>query len=629
MLSPGEFYRSIPKEPRANIAWRLRLLEATKEKPALAEGWKEMCRQDILFYINAFVWQSNPREIDRGETGPFITWGFQDDAIRTILRSVYCTCSDKDKPHQHDLLIEKSREMGASWLCLIVMEWIWHFHPRKKFLCISRSEAAVEDDDPDSLFWKIDFIHRHLPDWLLPRMKRLHKAGGYFGNLDNESTITGQASTGRAGVGGRATAMFIDEFSQIKEDFEVLDRTSDTTGCRIFNGTHKGTSTAFFELSQRVDMHKLQMHWTQHPGKNGGLYQFVKGKIEVLDKQFHYPTDFQFVMTEAPAGGPRPGVRSPWYDVECGRKTGPYAVAMDLDIDSGGSVSQFFDPLKLKDYISHHARPPLWTGDIEYDPDTAKPIRLHQDEKGPLKLWVIPKLDGTFPHDRYGAGADLAQGTGATNSCLSIGRGSTGEKVAEYAVPDVYPERMALIAVAVCSLFTDEHGTPTLFCWEHAGPGIIFGKCVIDLHYPRIYYRESDMRTMGVKKSMIPGWYPQNDQKRLLLDEYRKAMYERRVLNRSKLALEECFYFLNTTQGTIEHSKEQSTQDPSGARSNHGDRVIADALMWKMINGLAQKIAKAKAEEIPEGCLAHRRLIRENERESSDPWAWQGSSLWQ
>ena len=594
MLSPGKWHQMIPKEPRANIAWRLRLLNETAKRPELAAGWRKMCREDILFYINGFVWQYNPRKkgaasTEREKVMPFITWDFQDRALLKEPGEPWNLEDDRPQDagvlwciaHDEDLIIEKSREMGASWLCLIVMEWLWHFFPLNKFLCISKSEAAVENDDPDSLFWKIDFLHRHLPTWLQVHCKRLHKAGGFLGNQDNDASITGQASTGRAGVGGRATAMFIDEFSQIKEDFEVLSRTSDTTGCRIFNGTHMGMSTAFYQLSKRVDMKKLVMHWTQHPEKKGGQYRFngKTNKIEVIDRQFVYPPGFQFIYSEKPAAGYRPGIRSPWYDLQCTRKESEAEVGKDLDIDAGGSVSQFFDAIQLNYLIAEQCRPPYWEGDILFDDVTGKPRSLQKAKGGPLKLWINPKGEMEFPIDSYGGGADISQGVGRTNSCISIGQGSTGEKVAEYATAKVLPERLAPLACALCWLFLDEHGQPALFCWEHAGPGVIFGNRVQELGFPRVWHREShEVSRMG-KKTQLVGWSPVGPEKRLLLDNYRDGLYSRQCLNRSKIALQECFFFINTLQGTIEHTGEIKTKDPTGARVNHGDHTIADALM--------------------------------------------------
>jgi len=229
MLSPGEDYKAVPKGLKENLAFRIALLERAARNPSLQAGLKEICKQDILFYVNAFVWTYDPRR--KSKTIPFVTWPVQDHALKAILSWV---------EEGEDGVIQKSRDMGASWMCLLVMEWLWHFHPGMSFLLVSRKEDLVDaPGDPDSLFWKLDFIHRHLPGWLRCETdrRRLH-----FGNMANGSTIDGESTTAAAGVGGRRTAMFIDEFSRIEEGYQLLAGTADTTRCRIFNFTPWGGS---------------------------------------------------------------------------------------------------------------------------------------------------------------------------------------------------------------------------------------------------------------------------------------------------------------------------------------------------------------------------------------------------
>jgi hypothetical protein len=201
-LSPGKYYLDIPKRRLENLAYRAKLLEKASKSRALQQDLYKACSEDIFFYINSFGWQFNPNAIGESpcRVGPFITWDFQDEAVSIILNSI-----EKRK----DLLIEKSRDMGASWLCLFIMEWLWHFRPWQKFLCISRSENSVEDDDPDSLFWKIDFIHTHLPDWLMPEGKRenLKRRKLYYGNLANGSTITVAAKPAENNTNSTNTAI--------------------------------------------------------------------------------------------------------------------------------------------------------------------------------------------------------------------------------------------------------------------------------------------------------------------------------------------------------------------------------------------------------------------------------------
>ena len=65
-------------------------------------------------------------------------------------------------------------------------------------------------------------------------------------------------TTSAAGVGGRRTAIFIDEFSRIEEGYALLAGTADTTNCRIFNFTPFGTNNAAYKLSRRQDVRKLR-----------------------------------------------------------------------------------------------------------------------------------------------------------------------------------------------------------------------------------------------------------------------------------------------------------------------------------------------------------------------------------
>ena len=622
------WHNLVPKDPEKNVRFRLDILKRAEGDRLFQRGIWEICRQDIYFYIDTFVNQYNPM---KGEgAGPFILWDFQESAVKRILESIECHCNEATRVHGHDLLIEKSREMGASWLCLIVMEWLWHFRPWKKFLCISRSEEAVEADDPDCLFWKIDFIHRYLPDWLKPRMRRRKL---FFGNEDNHSTITGQASTGRAGVGGRATAMFIDEFSQIKEDVEVSARTSDTTNCRIFNSTHKGTNTEFARMASRSDMRKLVMHWSQHPEKKKGSYRYdaVKGKVDVIDKAYTFPQEFKYVMSAAPSGGPHPGLRSPWYDLQCSRKPSARAVAEDLDIDPGGSASQFFNPLTIRSLRTDYAREPDWQGDVAYDRDTGQPSGLVESPGGPLVLWIHPDMDSRIPAGKYSAGADVSTGAGATNSVISIVNARTGMKTAEYATAHILPEHFAVICVALCRLFKDEDGFPCLFGWECAGPGSVLTKRVPELGYPHMYYRTGMINDKMGPRAKEPGWHPSPLQKRILLEEYRTALENREYINLSDIALKECEPYHYNGQGGVEHPHETMASDPTGARVNHGDRVIADALSWKLarsLNVYQGRNTKEKQEEQVGTYAWRRKLAEEKQYNYWDAWRSEALAGW-
>ncbi|HYE77714.1 MAG TPA: hypothetical protein VEI97_06995, partial [bacterium] len=377
-------YSRVPKGFQENLEFRRSLVEQGTASPAAARAIRRACRDDLLFYVNAFCWTYDPRR--EPSALPFITWPFQDEAL-TVLDA----CLGRQ-----DVLIEKSRDMGASWLCLLVFEWRWHFRDLQSFLLGSRKEELVDKtEDPKSLFWKIDFLLKNQPAWLLPRFARqkLH-----LHNEDTGSTIDGESTNADFGRGDRRTAILLDEFAAVENGHQILAATADTSPCRVFNSTPKGTSNAFYDQACKPGVRKLRLHWPRHPEKARGLYHDAAGKP-----------------------------RSPWYDAECARRH-PMEVAQELDIDYLGSDYQFFDGPQLAQASERDARPPYRVGHLDADADSRQPLGFRDDPAGPLQLWALPDLHDRMPADRdYVIGVDVSAGTGASNSVAAVLDRRTGE----------------------------------------------------------------------------------------------------------------------------------------------------------------------------------------------------------
>lgn len=579
MFSPGQYHLRVPRERNANLRWRRHVLRAARRDPDYRDHIRRACSEDILFFINTFVWQFNPNSCGDAslEVGPFVTWEYQEEACRTVLACVH---------DRSDLVIEKSREMGASWLCLIIMLWLFLFRPNSVFLLISRNAEAVDNGTSDCLFWKLEYMLKHLPEWLTPDISKRKMS---YINDDNGSQITGQATTSKSGVGGRATAIFIDEFGLIDEGWQLLDYTANTSGCRIFNSTHRGVNTAFYELTVKAmtseTCRKLVMHWTQHPDKRRGLYHFDRetGRTVYHDTDYRYERTFAPVADGSPTGGPRPGLRSPWYDKKAKQMGSARGVAADLDINPSGSLEQVFDPLMiatLKEMYGRDGSP----ADLAYDRLTAEPKRFFTEADGKCKLWHRMLADGLPPAGRFVFGADIAQGNGtATASCLSGVNMETGEKIFEYANPSIEPKEFAYFAVAVCRLYKRSSGEPAKLIWENGGPGNTFRKHVMELRHPDMYMRVTDHR-MKKELSDMPGWNNSPDSMMSLILGYRDALRGKALLNRSTRALSECLAFVFSAEGYVYHTGWKDPKDASAAKVNHGDQVIADALCWKMVD---------------------------------------------
>jgi hypothetical protein len=567
VLSPGKYHLLVPKAPLDNLRYRQRLLDRCTRDAQARDQIMRACKDDCLFWIDSFAFQYNPRKPPGEKVGPFILWDFQAKAVRSILDRL---------PRGRDILIEKSRYMGASWLVMLVQAWSCLFHEWENWIDISHTEDAVDDlDDPNSLYWKLDFVHEHLPSWMAGTIKRKRLQFKY---TRTNSFANGYATTVRAGVGGRGTVV-LDEFAKHQSGHQILSQTADT-GPRIFISTHYDTGNAFFELSERPDIDRVVMHWTQHPDLNPGLYHYDPETRQIVTHDdYPFPEDYPFVREVSPTGGPFPGLRSPWYDEECIRRGKKRDVAMHLDIDARGAQATVFDSLLIS-RLKRAKREPDFVGELEYTPDGV-PTKLRSDPEGCLRLWT--PLDGDRPpRDHYAAGADISRGTGATPTCFSV-INSRGQKVAGFASPNYKPEPAAVYAVALCRFFADQRGRGAYLCAELPGPGQEFVHEVVRLGYLNLYWKkDAENSVYGRKDSDIPGFW--NTGKRAmvpLIENYAAALEDGRFVNWCEYALAELPYFRWIKTGTIEHTGAQNDEDPSQAREGHGDRAVADALaLW-------------------------------------------------
>ena len=617
-LTASPYYHLVPRDFDANLRFRRGLLEEASRDEAVAAQLRSMCAADVLFYISAFCWTYDPRS--PVQVTPFIPYPFQEEAILALVEAVEVG---------RDVAMPKSRDMGASWMGLTVFEWFWHFKPNLSFLLVSRNEDYVDKrGDPKALFWKIDFLHQHQPKWLLPRDRWLmDKDPGrktlHLANNENGSVIDGESTTGDAGRGDRRTAMFIDEHSafEVNDSFRILNATRDTTKCRVFNATPQGANNGFYEVVHKTASLVLRLHWSKHPDKARGLYTTDErtGRVVLLDsfrgmvsvrrkgepkaREVLFPDEYPFELDQE-----QPKVRSPWYDDQCARCVSTQEVAQELDIDFLGSDYPFFDAAFIMTLRKRYAREPMSTGDIEFDRETFKPKRFFENPKGLLQLWLPLGPEERPARDRrFVLGADVSAGTGASNSVIVVADRTTGEKIARLATPNMRPHPFAQLCMAVAYFFNT-----AFMIWDASGPtGSVFTRCVIDARYPDVYYRRQEKK-VSQKQTDEPGYFLNSQARAALLEDYRAALGDHRYLNRSDPGLAECLQFIRRPDGGVEHSAAVNSQDPSGARTAHGDEVIADALACRAVY---EQATQAKAEEPlePVGSLAWRRSQRAHE----------------
>jgi len=571
-LEPNQI---VPRDLVKNIDYRKRIIRACGSDLDAQKDVAALCRKDILFWWNSFAFTYDPRL--SASVVPMVTYEFQDDAISTINNSI----------GKSDLVISKSRDMGASWMLVGVFLWRWLFRDGQSFLLVSRNEDYVDKPgNPKSLYWKIDFIMKHLPGWMLPEFSRSKLR---LSNHANGSTIDGESTTGDVARGDRRTAIGLDEFAAFDTDagYRALAATRDATNSRIFNSTPNGTSNAFHTVAQNEEIPQLRLHWTKHPSKSKGLYYEDK----------------------------KP--RSPWYDREVKRCGSPVEVAQELDISFGASQQVFFDLKLLTNYQRKYIKSPYVRGEIVFS-DNIQDVSFEQSPKGRMKLWAHPDPNGHMPRDRsYAIGIDIATGTGSSNSCLSIVDRKTREKIGEFAVPNMRPDQLARYAVATARWLRDGANSPALLCWEAAGPGRIFGDVVVEVGHREIWFRRKEGVAVKRQGDMM-GWIPTKENKLTLFGNYRRQLFSESFINRSMEALAECSEIVYMPGGGIEHSRSVSTRDSSGARMNHGDRATADALACMAIGYEGNAVIK-KPKTI-QGSLMYRRKKQSDLKRKALQW---------
>lgn len=608
---------TVPKRPVANVQWRSALLARAAKDEGLQKDLYTASAISPLFWINTFVWTYRQKKADpiRGEvpvTGndanvPFITWDIQDDAIKTIH-----TCMDvKGNGTAQDFLINKSRDMGASWIILTMFHHPWLFVDNVNLLWVSATAADVDmhpTNNPDTLFWKHDYINAWLPTWMRPP---IHRRNMHIGNKLRGNSLDGEATTANVGRGGRRTAIGFDEFAAVEDGEGMLEASSDTTSCRGFNSTPKGPGTAFTSMYKQVlagekEVKLITLPWWEHPEKGHG----------------------RSLLTEKDGSKK---FTSPWYESECRRRSSHKEIAQNLDMDHMDSGSRYFDGPVVARHRSSYMQEAASTGKLDFakrqNMDETIAAVMQRDlvkvrwnpttRLRPWRLWI--RLIDRRPDQAYNyiIGVDISNGQGASNSTMSVRCKETGEKVAEFADADTAPHDLARLAAIAGVWFGSKRGGFALIIPESNGPGGIFIKELVKLGYPNIYL-ERRQGTADDKTTTKYGWHSSRDTKELLLGTYRRELSRDTFINPSKEALAETEEYIYYETGTIGPAK--LMKENESARATHGDRVIADALTC--IGDEVTSGSEADAPREPSNSYAARRRKRKARAKSGkDRWA--------
>lgn len=180
-------------------------------------------------------------------------------------------------------LVEKCRDMGASWVALAWSVWRWLYKPGSAIVVGSRKAEYVDNlNDPKCLFDKVRQLITNLPpDIFWPEGFDPVKHLTYMKciNPANGSSIIGES--GVIGRGGRSVAAILDEASFLENPEATEAALADNTNCIIYISTPNGVGNVFHRtrlagvewkpgepIKERNRAQIFIMDWRDHPGKS-------------------------------------------------------------------------------------------------------------------------------------------------------------------------------------------------------------------------------------------------------------------------------------------------------------------------------------------------------------------------
>jgi phage terminase large subunit len=191
-------------------------------------------------------------------------------------------------------LLEKSRDMGATWLACSFSVWLWRFLPGASIGWGSRDQTQVDRIGVlDSLFEKMRQQIMRLPRVFWPSgflpSEYMHEKK--IVNPQTGSVIAGEVGD-KIGRGGRSLIYFLDEAAHLDHPDLVEASLMETTRCQIAMSSVNGIGNLFYnkreagtiwvpgEKPVRTAANVFVMDWREHPEKS--LQWYEDKKLEAI-----------------------------------------------------------------------------------------------------------------------------------------------------------------------------------------------------------------------------------------------------------------------------------------------------------------------------------------------------------
>lgn len=334
MLKNAGLYKNILKTALIFIMDDISLVEL------LDEADRRQAAKDPIFFIEHYLKTYDPRPEAYPHHLDFILYDFQKDYVYGLVKAI---------TEGYDIMDEKSRDMGASWLALAVRLWMWLFADGYQSLIGSRKEEYVDDGTLASLYGKIDYFIQNIKDPLiLPDGfdTKKHRTYMKLTNPVNGNVIKGESSNKNFSRGGRYKDVLFDEIGFWPDARASWTAAGDATRCRqaVTTPPDQPSYAKTLRFSEKVRVRTF--HWTLHPHKDQKWYDYEKTRRSEEEILHELDISWEYSST----GRPYPEIGKVPFNPQSYDEEMPLYVSIDLGLDA--VALGYWQPIKNSEWIN-------------------------------------------------------------------------------------------------------------------------------------------------------------------------------------------------------------------------------------------------------------------------------------
>ena len=235
-----------PPDYRNVFAWRVQTLERIRSDPRRFAACQIYYANHPTDWICHWCDTFDTRNANIGKMVymPFILFKRQAELVQFVYECLEA---------QESGLVEKSRDMGLTWLCCAISVHLWLFRKGADIGWGSRHADLVDRIGvADSIFEKMRILIRRLPRDFLPVgfNESEHMLHRRILNPETGSSIAGEIGDS-IGRGGRKTIYFVDEAAHLEHPEMVEAALMTNTNCQIAISSVNGIGNTFYNKRDR------------------------------------------------------------------------------------------------------------------------------------------------------------------------------------------------------------------------------------------------------------------------------------------------------------------------------------------------------------------------------------------